>query len=511
MKNLLLFLSLFLIFPLHSQARLLQIIHTNDLHSYFEGYKDGRGGYARLKNKIDELRQEAASKGIEVLQLDGGDFGEGTAFFLTDRGANSIKALGVLGVDAAVLGNHDHMMGGMILGEQIRRANVKTKMISANLVATPQMNLGNLIKPHFDIEKAGIPLRVIGLSTAEAHYQYPLLPGFMRPPVAVGDKAATEARLAGKKLVIALTHLGQSMDIELARESSDIDLIIGGHSHTRMDEVMWIKNKKNRSVPIVQASAHGLVVGTLLLDIDEQGVMKVVNYQLHDIKSPMSEDPVMASLVAKAVAERNVYFNNRWDEVIGETLIPLSGVKNAKQEIRDSCWGEHMAKMSKDAAPADMGIHLASFQGTYVYPGPVTLGNMVDNYPHFRKYGDYGWEISTISVSGKTLKTLLRAFINVKSKLGINFHGVRYNQIILPKANAAIGGRIWAFNFKINGNRISDSKRYSIAFPAEIAYAVKLSIPFATQKLFPDLTNSGKFYWDVMEAYIREKSPIKCL
>ncbi len=513
MKSILWFLlsCMLLPFPFHAQAKLIQIIHTNDLHSYFEGYKDGRGGYARLKNKIDELRQEAASQGIEILQLDAGDFGEGTAFFLTDRGANSMKALGILGIDAAVVGNHDHMMGGKILGEQIRRANIKTKIISANLIATPQMELGNLVKPYSDFIKSGIPLRVIGLSTAEPHYQYPLIPGFIRPPVTVGDKAATDAKLAGKKLVIALTHIGQSMDIKLARGTSDIDIIIGGHSHTRMDKVMWIKNKKNRQVPIVQASAHGLVVGTLLIDVDEEGTVKVIKYKLHDIKAPMSEDPVMAQLVDHAVDARNAYFNGRWDEIIGETIIPFSGVKDAKQEIKESCWGDHMARMSRDATAADMGIHIANFQGTYVSPGPVTLGNMVDNFPHIRNYGENGWEISTINVSGKSLTTLIRAFANIRSKLGINFHGMSYSQVYLPKKVPEIGGRIWAFNIKVNGRSIRDDQRYTIAFPAEIAHAVKVSIPIATQVLFPGLANSGKFYWDVMEAYIKKNSPIRCL
>src|SRR6478736_2385150 len=82
-----------------SHARLLQIIHTNDLHSYFKGYKDGRGGYAKLKTKIEEMRADSVSKGIEVLQLDAGDFGEGTSFFLSKEGSASVEALGMLGAE----------------------------------------------------------------------------------------------------------------------------------------------------------------------------------------------------------------------------------------------------------------------------------------------------------------------------------------------------------------------------------------------------------------------------
>ncbi len=83
--------ALLLALPLLGHSRLIHIIHTNDLHSYFKGYYDGRGGYARVVTKINELRAQSATEGIEVLQLDGGDWGEGTSFFLSERGSASIE------------------------------------------------------------------------------------------------------------------------------------------------------------------------------------------------------------------------------------------------------------------------------------------------------------------------------------------------------------------------------------------------------------------------------------
>lgn len=156
------FFSLLCLSPLVSEARLLNIIHTNDLHSYFKGYKDGRGGYPRLKSKIEELKASSLAQGIEVLQLDAGDFGEGTSFFISEEGSASVKALELIGTDVSVIGNHDHMLGGKILGDQIRKANVKTKFVSANLVQTPDMNLQGIVTPFVDIKRAGIKIRVIG-------------------------------------------------------------------------------------------------------------------------------------------------------------------------------------------------------------------------------------------------------------------------------------------------------------------------------------------------------------
>ena len=146
-------------FSVASHAKLLHIIHTNDLHSYFTGYADGRGGYARIKAKIDELKNEDKKKNISTLILDAGDFSDGTSFYLTNEGANSLQALDIFQTEVAVVGNHDFLLGGKALANQIRRANVKTKIVSANLVPTPAMGLSGLVQPYADIEKDGIKIR----------------------------------------------------------------------------------------------------------------------------------------------------------------------------------------------------------------------------------------------------------------------------------------------------------------------------------------------------------------
>lgn len=508
MKNLIILCALVVSFASH--AKRLHIIHTNDLHSYFKGYKDGRGGYAKLKTKIEALRAQSASEGIEVLQLDAGDFGEGTSFFLSKEGSASVEALGMLGTDISVIGNHDHMLGGKVLGEQIRKANVKTKFVSANLVATPEMNLKGIVHPHADITKAESRIRVIGLSTAEAHFQYPLLPGFILPAVATGNELANKARQEGKDIIIALTHIGQSSDVELAKKSSEIDLIVGGHSHDRLEEVRYEKNKNGKLIPIVQAGAHGLVVGDLLIDIKGPGQIEVIRYKLHEIEAPLDEDSEMASFVQDAAEDRNQYFGGRWDEVIGETLIPLSGYRNGISPSGTSCWGEHMAKMSQIASNADLSLHLTQFEGMALDPGPITFGDMIENFPHFRNYGDPGWEISTITVNGKALKVILKAIINLK-QFGVNFYGMDYKLFKIPSFIPLLGGKQYAFGLRVKGKKIDNKASYTIAFPSEVGHAIKLTIGEAAKKVMPDQKNTGHYYWEVMENYIKANSPIECL
>ncbi len=508
MKKIIILVSLFS--SLIAEARLLQIIHTNDLHSFFKGYKDGRGGYAKLKSKIEELKLESKAKGIDVLHLDAGDFGEGASFFLTQEGSLSVKALGLLGTEVTVIGNHDYMLGGKVLGEQIRKGNVQTKFLSANLIQTPEMNLKDVVIPFVDLKKSDTKIRIIGLTTPEPHFQYPILPGFILPPNQIANTYANEARKAGVDLVIALTHLGKKVDISLAKKSSEIDLIVGGHSHERIEKVLYVKNKKGRLIPIVQAGAHSLVVGSLLIDISGPGSYKVVDYKLHDIVIDQSEDPIVQNLVSFAEEERNRYFSGRWNEVIGSTLIPLSGYRDGLGPTGSSCWGAHMAKMSFLATEADLALHLSQFEGLAVDPGPITFGDMIENFPHFRNYGDPGWEISTITVNGKALKILLKAIVNLQN-LGINFYGVNYRAFKLPNFIPFVGSTVLAYGFRVGGKKIDDNSKYKIAFPSEVGYAVKLSLSDVARKLMPDLTNTGVYYWKVMEDYIRANSPITCL
>ncbi len=502
-----LFLSLIL-FSSKSFAVPVHVLHINDLHSYFTGYADGRGGYARLRTKMDEIRADFEKRGIPTLTLDGGDFGEGTSFFLTGGGVPSLKMLGALGVEASVIGNHDYMMGGPVLANQIRAANVATRFLSANMVIRPELQIGDAIRKSVNFVKNGIKISVIGLSTPEPHYLYPLVPdGFFLPPEISGQSEADRARNEGADIVIALTHLGIGRDKNLAKRSSDIDLIVGGHSHTRLEKPVLIKNKAGRFVPIVQAHSHGLAVGSLLLDVSETGVVTVQAYQLHDIKAPMTEDAQVKQMVDQAVSLRNQEFGGRFDEVVGSSEIKLSGYENGGHVLAKTCWGTHMAKMAREAAGADVGLHVAAFEGMTFLPGSVTYGNLVDNFPHIRKAGDPGWEVASFRVKGKVMRTVLQALINLEGQMGMNFEGLTYRAIRIPLKKPII----IAFDLRIHGKSIEKERFYRLAFPAEVAFAVKALLPTKVQNIFPGLEYSGEYMWPVMERYVRENSPIRCL
>lgn len=479
---------IFFFVPLLAKARLVQIIHTNDLHSYFNGYADGRGGYAKILTKINDLKKEAESKGIEVLQLDAGDWGEGTSFFLSANGSDSIRALEMLGTEVATVGNHDHLLGGNVLGRQIRAANVKTKFVIANLKRSPDMDLGDTVTPYVDMVKGGIPIRVIGLTTDQVYFQYSVAPGKVLPPGPAGEEQGKAAKQAGKELVIALSHAGFSSDKAIAGDSTSIDVIIGGHSHTKLNEVQLIKNKNGVSVPIVQAWSHGLAVGSLLLDVKEGGGVSVVDYKLHEITPEIEEDLAMKSFIDESSPKRDENLLYHADEIIGETKTPMTGYKDGNPVFRSSCWGYHMATAARQVAKAHVGIHLANFEGVYKAPGPVTYGDIADNFPHIRKYGDQGWEIASVLISGLKLKALM--FWISRHRYGVTFSGLGYGYKNLDEV-------------------IKDKGAYRVAFPAEVILGIKNSFPQYRQYL-QGLKYTGQYYWPVMANYLKKNSPLRC-
>ena len=97
-----------------AQARLVQILHTNDTHSFMDGgtHQPDSGGSARLKSMIDQFKADADKNGIKNLVLDAGDFLEGNIYYMADRGMKSFEVHNSVGYDVVTLGNHDYLMGG---------------------------------------------------------------------------------------------------------------------------------------------------------------------------------------------------------------------------------------------------------------------------------------------------------------------------------------------------------------------------------------------------------------
>lgn len=512
MKFILLLIVLFT--SLGSFAKKIQIIHTNDLHSYYLGHSPMEGGYYRVKTLIEQLKNEAKQSGIESIVLDAGDFGEGSHYFLYNNGIHSFEALGLLGIDAAVIGNHDYMFGGKFLGEQIKAANIRTKFLGANIAHNSYMRLGDVLKPTARFNLDGIDIEIIGLTTNSLHFMYAFRPGLIFPPVPVSRAHSLKAKQDGADLVIALTHLGVSKDKSLVEQDPNIDLVVGGHSHTRLEQPIIWENQNKRKIPIVQTGAHGMAVGSLILDVSNTEDIKVISYKLHDADFTVNPDPVVLDYMLEV--DRNTkeqLGEGRWDEVIGLSEFDLTGyTTSGHHDHKEGCWTRHLPRILQEETGADVGMYLGIFAGKYIPKGEITYGDIIENFPHTNEYGQKGWEIMTFDIKGWHLYSLLTTIINIPMGDSALIGGVDYRTYTFPATLPYVGGKKFFTRLRVNGKRIRMRNKYKIALPYELSKMLNGLLPSRVRRHIPLDFKRGEFFlWPMAENYIRKRGTLRCL
>jgi 2',3'-cyclic-nucleotide 2'-phosphodiesterase (5'-nucleotidase family) len=130
-------LLLALLLSSETEAKLVQILHTNDTHSYLDNstHNTLQGGAARLKTMIDTYKKKMADEGTETLVLDAGDFLEGNLYYMAKNGRKSFEVHNEIGYDAGTLGNHDYLMGSAELDKILGELDLKFSLVVANLEA----------------------------------------------------------------------------------------------------------------------------------------------------------------------------------------------------------------------------------------------------------------------------------------------------------------------------------------------------------------------------------------
>lgn len=247
----------------------LVIVHFNDTHSHLEpvrsGVEAGLGGAIERAAFVDSVR--FADGKNNVLLMHAGDFGQGTSYFTLLGGDVEIDIINALKYDVITLGNHEFDNG---LDELARRLkNVKCPVVCANYDFSP-FELGKYVKPYAIIRKAGMKIGVFGLltdiSSVVDRSVSDRIPKY--DDVETANKWAAYLKENEKcDLVIALTHIGfkgeDFSDPDLVRATRNIDIVVGGHSHTFLDDIVNVGNLDGKPVPIVQDGCWGLNAGML--------------------------------------------------------------------------------------------------------------------------------------------------------------------------------------------------------------------------------------------------------
>ena len=249
----------------------LTILHTNDVHSRIEPFESGRnkgyGGVSRRAALIKKIRSEQE----HVLLLDAGDIFQGTPYFNFFGGELEFKLMEKLKYDAATIGNHD--FDGGIDGLYKQLPNITFPLINANYDFSDTI-MHDSVKPYQIFQKGDIKIGILGVGieleglVPKSLYKNTIY----QDPIESANYYAKVLKHEEKcDYVICLSHIGYYFrndptkinDKMLAAESEDIDLIIGGHTHTFMREPDLIKNKNNEPVMVHQVGWAGIVLGRI--------------------------------------------------------------------------------------------------------------------------------------------------------------------------------------------------------------------------------------------------------
>ncbi len=249
----------------------LVILHTNDTHSQVEPTETSSsktanmGGYARRMGVIDSIRSIEKN----VLLLDAGDFSQGTPYFNFFNGRVEVDAMNRMKYDAVTLGNHEFDNGIDTLAVILKNAQFPMLSTNYGLVNTA---LNGMLKPYLIVERAGVR---IGILTAniepkgliiESNYKGLVYNDALKT---ANEMAAFLKRKKHCDVIICLSHLGIKSDYEMAQQSSHIDLIVGGHSHSLLENVTE-KNRLGKSVIIAQMGKSGLYLGKVELEMERK-------------------------------------------------------------------------------------------------------------------------------------------------------------------------------------------------------------------------------------------------
>ena len=254
----------------------LVILHTNDTHSTIEPFPSKHSKFPNMGgvSKRHTILQKIRSEEEHVLLLDAGDIFQGTPYFNAFNGELEMKLMSLLQYDAATMGNHDFDIGleGFLNAQQF--ANFP--FLCANYDFSETI-LDGKTKAYHIFHKAGIKIGVFGIGVALKGLVSIDNYGNTRyfDPISTANKIASELKSKSCDLVICLSHLGFeyenksiNSDRKLAAETENIDIILGGHTHTFFDKPLVLKNIKNKDVLVNQVGWGGVYLGRIDLDVE---------------------------------------------------------------------------------------------------------------------------------------------------------------------------------------------------------------------------------------------------
>lgn len=266
----------------------LTVLHTNDQHSRIEPFDSSysrnpnQGGFARRATLIQQIRSQEKN----VLLLDAGDIFQGTPYFNFYGGELEFKLMSMMGYDAATMGNHDFDNG--LEGFLKALPNAKFPFITSNYDFSNTILDGKTEKYKI-FKKDGIKVGLFGVGieldglVGKKQYQETK---YLNPVEIAQHYADFLRKEKGCDLVICLSHIGYDYrddvdkisDKKLAAQTDNIDLILGGHTHTFLPEPQSFTNKSGKNVLVNQVGWAGLLLGRIDFYFDKNKSLQNISW-----------------------------------------------------------------------------------------------------------------------------------------------------------------------------------------------------------------------------------------
>jgi len=433
-----------------SAAERATILFTHDLHSHLLPAldEDGKeyGGYARLKTAIDAERK----KNPDALLVDGGDFSMGTLFQTAfSTSATELRVMGALGYDATTLGNHeyDYRASGLadMLNAAVKSGDPLPAIVEANYLPPEEGDEGydenaqavwdafeNYgVKDYVLLERGGVHFALIGVMGVDGDECAPMSGMILHDLADTTQRVVNEAvdecveTYGVMPVVIVLSHAGTSggkgEDYELAKEVDGIDLIISGHTHTKLTTPIEVNGTY-----IVSGQEYGKYLGKVTVGLEPGGgVSNVVDYQLIPINDTLEDDPEIAKLVEgyKAEVDRGYLrqFGLKFDQVLADSPFAFESLDAVGATQHESTLGNLLSDSylwaaqealggTVDAAFTAVGVIRSSFPEGEITVSDVfdlaSLGIGADGVP--------GYPLVSVWLTGSDLKNVLEVDASVQ-------------------------------------------------------------------------------------------------
>ena len=388
----------------------ITIMHTNDTHSHHEAQgRSGDGGAARQAAVVNDIRAEAENS----LLLDAGDRFTGTLFHKYYAGEDNIEVMNALGYDAMALGNHEFDNGLEVLERFV--SGVNFPVLSANTDFGTLETLASAVPGSTVLEVGGEKVGVIGLVTAETpeitiNFSNKNEITWSANYATAVNRETAKLKADGINKIILVTHIGLGLDKEVAANTTDIDVIVGGHSHTVISSIfkeggdteypLQVENADGDPVYIVQAGDRDRYLGRLDLEFDGEGLVTDVGGDLILLGKHITPDPAVQAMVEKLAKPVDELRNTVVALEDGTAVVSNQLMSNKSCREGECLIGDLLTDAMRDETGSDFAITNGGGIRADIDEGEVTVGEVLTVLP-------FGNTIATLKLSGAQIAASL--------------------------------------------------------------------------------------------------------